>query len=196
MALKDRFSFVKDMLNFGWNTAADRPVMQEMTAEGATVVSDAADARGFARTRFIDVVASTLPTIAGSGTIIFPNPVRAITIQSVMVSAGSVPLTAINTVIRYAYGAINDGAAALLLPTAFPGGDPTAEGMQIGSLNLIPVYLPDYNDAGAVDQRICQLVLPPNNKEITLESGVSRFDLAHNITGVTLIFGIAAVEEV
>lgn len=107
---------------------------------GAAPVSDGF--QGISRTRWIDVVANTLPTVAGSGTITFENPVFGVKVTSMMVSAGTMPLTAVNPIMRIAVDAANDAAAAILLPDTFPSGDPTADAGQITSFNIPLVYVP------------------------------------------------------
>ncbi len=162
--------------------------------DGAARVSDGL--QGIARTRWIDVVANTLPTVAGSGTITFENPVFGVKITS-MTASGTMPLTAVNPIMRVAVDAANDAAAAILLPDTFPSGDPTADAGQITSFNIPLVYVPDYNDAGAADQRVAQINFPTSGIEIPVSrDGILRLDFAHDITGMTFILGVTALEEV
>lgn len=148
---------------------------------------------GIARTRWIDVVAATLPTSAGSGTITFTTAVFGIRVTSMMVSAGTLPLTAINSVMRVGIDAANDAAAGLLLPTSFPSGDPTAEGGQITSFNIPLAYVPDTEAAG--DLRAAQINFPASGLDINVSrDGITRLDFAHNMTGITFILGITALE--
>ena len=164
----------------------------QTSTAGAALVYDTANPSGIGLKFWLDVVAATLPTEAGSGCILHTNGFRNPKISSVMVSAGTVPLTAINTTVRWCF-AESDAAAAILLPTTFPSGLSSNQAFDSGSFNLIPQYVPDTEAAG--DLRVCQLVLPPD-LEIQTSAAVTRFYMAHNITGVTLIFGIGAVEEV
>lgn len=160
---------------------------------GAAPVSDGF--QGIARTRWIDVVANTLPTVAGSGTITFENPVFGVKVTSMMVSAGTMPLTAVNPIMRVAVDAANDAAAAILLPDTFPSGDPTADAGQITSFNIPLVYVPDTEAAG--DLRVAQLNFPTAGIEIPVSrDGILRLDFAHDITGMTFILGVTALEEV
>lgn len=162
------------------------------TKGGALYAADVANPSGIALEFWLDVVAATLPTEATSGCIRHENGFRNPKISSVMVSAGTVPLTNINTTVRWCF-AESDAAAAILLPATFPVGLPSVQAYDSGSFNLIPVYVGDTEAAG--DLRVCQLVLPPD-VEIQTSAAVTRLYMAHSITDVTLIFGIAAVEEV
>jgi len=55
MALKDKFPFVHDLLKFGWNTAADKAVMQEMTEGGAAHVNTRQGTGKVARNRYVEL---------------------------------------------------------------------------------------------------------------------------------------------
>lgn len=163
------------------------------STDGAALITDGFT--GIARTRWIDVVAATLPTSAGSGTITFTTAVFGIRVTSMMVSAGTLPLTAINSVMRVGIDAANDAAAGLLLPTSFPSGDPTAEGGQITSFNIPLAYVPDTEAAG--DLRAAQINFPSSGIDIPVtRAGVTRLDFAHNMTGITFILGVTALEGV
>lgn len=165
----------------------------KVTYDGGALITDGL--QGIARTRWIDVVAATLPTVAGSGTITFSNPVFGCRVTSMMVSAGTLPLTAINSVMRVAIDAANDAAAAILLPTTFPSGDPTADAGQITSFNIPLVYVPDTEAAG--DLRVAQLDFPTAGIDIPVtRDGITRLDFGHNMTGITFILGITALEAV
>lgn len=160
---------------------------------GAARVTDGF--QGIARTRWIDVVAATAPTVAGSGTITFTNPVFGVWVDSVILSSGTIALTANNWTIRCAVDAANDAAAAILLPTTFPSGDPTADGGQIMSFNVQPVWIPDTEAAG--DLRVGQITLPRPVEIPVTRDGILRLDFAHNIaTTTTIILGIRALEAV
>ena len=153
---------------------------------------------GIRTTRWIDVECGTAPTVAGSGTITWDWPVFGIRVESaLLVTTDVLPLTAFNPVVRWAAGAANDAAALIMLPTTFPSGDPTAEWFQTGSFNLTPAYIPDYNDAGAADQRIALLNLPAVGVEIPVTSdGVERVDFAHNLgANMTLLLCVSALRS-
>ena len=160
---------------------------------GAALVST--EKAGVIRTRWIDVVAATAPTIAGSGTVTFAEPVFGVWVTSMMVSAGTLPLTAINPVMRVGIDAANDAAALIMVPTTFPSGDPTADAGQITSFNIPLVYVGDTEAAGEL--RVAQINFPTEGLEIPVSSdGILRLDFGHNMTGITFILGIRTLEGI
>lgn len=170
-----------------------KPLVQ---SDRAQKVSDINNPAGILRTHFIDVVHATLPTEAGSGTIVYDNgPVDNPKITSIYVSAGSLPLTANNNwIIRYAIDSANDTEAGVLLPTTFPTASEQPVAGQVMSFNPELSYVPDTEAAG--DLRVVNLIIPNGGIEIPV-LGVSRLDFAHNFgAGVTVILGVSATEQV
>lgn len=160
---------------------------------GAALVNDSF--RGIARTRWVSVVAGTAPIAGTSGCITFTNPVFGVKVTSMMVSAGTMPLTAVNPVMRVAIDAANDAAALILLPTIFPSASTTADAGQITSFNIPFVYVPDTEAAGEL--RVGQINFPTSGIEIPVSrDGIYRLDFGHNVTGMTFIVGVTALEAV
>jgi hypothetical protein len=154
------------------------------------------DAIGVARTRWVNVLTATAPVEATSGWARFIAPVRRVEILSLrVVSLTSFALTqGADWTVRYAINPVHDAHALLMIPTAAPTGSATAEGGEIGSFNVIPIFVPDTEAAG--DLRVANIDLPPNLK-IDLASGITSLAFTHNIgTAVLMQLHIRALEAI
>lgn len=164
------------------------------TADGAAVVSDAANPSGLCITHFINVEPATAPIENTSGMIAWDYPVCNPIITSVYLTAGDViALAATNWTIRVAIDPPNDAAALLALPTTFPTGSSDAVVGQVWSFNLKPFMITDYNDVGVADQRVFQIILDNPIEIPVVGDGIRKLAFAHNLAaGMTLVFGVQA----
>ena len=177
-----------EVILMGYDSVTGQSSIIKTVSNRASIISGAA---GVSRTRFVTVAHATLPVVATSGVIAFASRARDPIIQSLFLSAGVLPLTTNNWTIRYSIDPANDAADALLLPVTFPSGSATAENMQIGSFNVMPIVYPNTLDAN----RLIQIVLPSTIK-IPTTSGILRMGFAHNLgAGVSIVLGVSAVEE-
>jgi hypothetical protein len=172
------------------NSATGNPEDLKST-NGAGHVTDGVI--GIARNRWCNVAHNTLPVLATSGVVTFANPgVRGVSIDSVYLVAGPVPLTTTNWRIRYAIDSVNDAADAILLPIAEPGHSAALDVGQVRSFNVTPILIPDTEVAG--DLRIVLLTLP-KPVIVSVENPIKRLSFVHNLgAGVTVQLGISSVE--
>lgn len=166
--------------------------------KGVGYVGDGNNMPGLAQTRWVTVVGDTVPTLAGSGCITYINNAYSVKIDSVRITAGNAALLALvvagtaNLVVRAAIDAASDAAALDLLPDAFPSSSLSINAGQIRSFVLTAKVVSAALDAN----RVVILELPyPVDLEISLD-GILRLDFVHDLTGVTLQFGVSAVEAV
>lgn len=164
-----------------------------LSSNGAAHVTDGVI--GIARNRWCNVVHNTLPVAATSGVVTFTAPgVRGVSIDSIYLVAGPVPLTTTNWRIRYSIDAVNDAADAILLPVTEPGHSATTDIGQVRSFNVTPILIPDTEAAG--DLRVILLTLP-QPVIISVSDPIMRLGFAHNLgVGVTIQLGISTVEAV
>lgn len=154
---------------------------------------------GIARNRIISVSTDTLPVLATSGVADWSAlslGVKNVVITSCRVVSGTVPVTGnVNWRVRLAVDSANDAADALLLPTTTNPAAASTDIGQVEGFNVKPVYIPDYNDAGAADQRVGEVVMEPYYVDVS--APIKRLSFAHNIGGsVVLEFLVKAVEVV
>jgi hypothetical protein len=158
---------------------------------------------GIARSRMLTVIGDTAPTTAGTGSIPYEGAgVRGVVFDSVFVPAAShaallalVVAGATNLTVRVALNAANDATALLLLPDTFPAtGAATSanELMEVRTFNLLVTIIPAALDAG----RAVQLSIAGGSKDLDIGAPITRLDVVHELTGVTLQFGVFAVEGV
>ena len=154
---------------------------------GATLV--ATTKPGIARHRWVDVAHNTLPVEATSGVFkAFAPGIKNVWVDSVRISAGTIPLTTTNFRVRFSIDSPDDGIDALLLPITEPTSDGDADIGQVRSFNLTPVL---------VSTTLLTVILP---QPILLYDGddpILRVGFVHNLgTGVTVQLGLSAEEEV
>lgn len=187
----ERLSFQNPGVLDTWQES-DYDTVWEWTGSAWRDLNPGRTPTGMSRNRIIAVAHATLPTSA-SGTALWTTGVRGIVVQSINVTAGTVPLTGNNNwAVRYAIDAPNDAAAAILLPVVPNTPNASADIGQVGSFNVNPVIVPDTEAAG--DARVVWLTIPPVYIDVT--DPINRLDFAHNIgAGITIELMIQALEE-
>ena len=172
----------------------------KISSGGTAHVADPDNLPGIATYRWVSVTGDTASTLAGSGCATYTVAVHSPVIDSIRIVSGQAALLALvvagtaNLVIRAALDAGNDAAALALLPDTFPASSRSDNAGQIRSFTLVAKVVSAALDAN----RVVILELPPNIGDLLHVSatGITRLDFVHELAGVVLQFGIAAVEAV
>lgn len=176
-----------------------REVETDVT-DGSTHVADPNNLPGIATYRWISVTGDTASTLAGSGCATYTVAVHSPVIDSIRIVSGQAALLTLvvagtaNLVCRVALDAGNDAAALALLSDTFPTSSRSDNAGQIRSFTLVAKVI-----SAALDtNRAVILELPENINELLKVSsaGITRLDFVHELAGVVLQFGIAAVEAI
>lgn len=146
---------------------------------------DSSVASGINRSRQISVVTGVPPVGDATNAVVLANPGRGIVIEGLLLTAGVLtPAAGTNLNVRWSLAGTQI-QAAIDLPAAYPGVSPTADLGETGSFML------DILDIGVV-----YILKLPHPIEIGVAAGIVRLSMTHNLTGLTLQFGVRALEEV